>query len=114
MITNTKVTIIKRTVENRTSVYKPSKTYACHYEETRGVNTTNSGRALDEIENIVAYIPDIVDAKVEDLLIKGDVSESLGSYKEYRKKYKEAYIISAVDHYDFGSKHMRHTRIGAR
>lgn len=118
MITNAKVTIIKRMVVDRQNVYKTLGTYPCHWEETRGINTNRTGRSKDDIDEITCYIPNelLRTVDVEDLVIRNDEEidiEELMTAKEYQKKYK-AKIVTVSDVFDFGSTSMQHTRIGAK
>lgn len=118
MITNAKVTILKRTIVDRQNKYEILGTYPCHWEETRGINTNRTGRSKDDIDSITCYIPNellrVVD--VEDLVIRNDEEveiQNLSSAKEYQKMYK-AKIVTVSDVFDFGSANMQHTRIGAK
>lgn len=118
MRTNANVTIIKRMVVNRQDVYSELGTYPCHWEETRGINTNRTGRNKDDIDKITCYIPNhllrMID--VEDLIIRNDdlkEIKQLRTFKEYEKEYG-ARIITVCDVFDFGSKNMQHTRIGAK
>lgn len=118
MRTNANVTIIKRMVVNRQDVYSELGTYPCHWEETRGINTNRTGRNKDDIDKITCYIPNhllrMID--VEDLIIRNDdlkEIKQLRTFKEYEKEYG-ARIITVCDVFDFGSKRMQHTRIGAK
>ena len=118
MITNAKVTIIKRMVVDRQDVYKTLGTYPCHWEETRGINTNRTGRSKDDIDKVTCYIPHelLRSVDVEDLVIRNDEEidiEELKTAKDYQKKYK-AKIVTVSDVFDFGSTSMQHTRIGAK
>lgn len=117
MITNAKVTIIKRMVVDRQDVYETLGTYPCHWEETRGINTNRTGRSKDDIDSITCYIPHEIlrNVDVEDLLIRNDEEieiQNLSTAKDYQKMYK-AKIVTVSDVFDFGSPNMQHTRIGA-
>lgn len=117
MKTNAQVTIIKRYVENRQDVYAEYGTYPCHWEETRGINTNRTTRNRDDIDKITCFIPNelLREIDVEDLIIRNDEDkeiEQLKTAKDYEKKYK-AKIVTVSDVFDFGSKDMQHTRIGA-
>lgn len=118
MKTNASVTIIKRAVIDRKDVYMELGTYPCHWEETRGINTNRTGRNKSDIDKVTCYIPNellrIVD--VEDLIIRNDGLKEIkqcDSFKEYEKLYN-AKIVTVCDCFDFGSRRMRHTRIGAK
>ncbi|MSS77382.1 hypothetical protein HV819_02235 [Anaerococcus sp. AGMB00486] len=118
MRTNASVTIIKRMVVNRQDVYSELGTYPCHWEETRGINANRTGRSRDDIDKITCYIPNhllrMVD--VEDLIIRNDnlkEIKQLKTFKEYEKEYG-ARKITVCDVFDFGSKNMQYTRIGAK
>lgn len=118
MITNAKVTIIKRKVVNRQNVYSNVGTYPCHWEETRGINTNRTGRNRDDIDKITCYIPNhlLKAVEVEDLIIRNDdlkEIKQLASAKEFRKLYG-ARTVTICDVFDFGSSNMQHTRIGAK
>lgn len=117
MLTNAKVTIVKKKIVNRENVYQVLGTYPCHWEETRGINTNRTGRSRDDIDKITCFIPEklLREVDVEDLLIRNDEEkeiEQLKTAKEYAIKYK-AKIVTVSDVYDFGSQKMQHTRIGA-
>lgn len=117
MLTNAKVTIIKKKIINRESFYTVLGTYPCHWEETRGINTNRTGRNRDDIDKITCFIPEklLREVDVEDLLIRNDEGieiENLKTAKEYEIRYK-AKIVTVSDVYDFGSNEMQHTRIGA-
>ncbi|EGC83396.1 DUF6751 family protein [Anaerococcus hydrogenalis] len=118
MKTNAQVTIIKRYVENRQDIYAEYGTYPCHWEETRGINTNRTGRSRDDIDKITCYIPNhlLKAVEVEDLIIRNDELKEikqLASAKEFRKLYG-ARTVTVCDVFDFGSKKMQHTRIGAK
>lgn len=118
MITNAQVTIIKRSVVNRQNVYNKLGTYPCHWEETRGINTNRTGRNRDDIDKITCYIPNklLKAVSVEDLIIRSDGLEDikqLASAKDYINEYG-ARTVTVCDVFDFGSKNMQHTRIGAK
>ncbi|WP_276862557.1 DUF6751 family protein [Anaerococcus tetradius] len=117
MITNAKVTIIKKKIVNRENKYIVLGTYPCHWEETRGINTNRTARNRDDIDKITCFIPNelLREIDVEDLIIRNDEDkeiEQLKTAKDYEKKYK-AKIVTVSDVFDFGSKDMQHTRIGA-
>lgn len=118
MITNAKVTIIKRVVVERQNTYTILGTYPCHWEETRGINTNRTGRSKDDIDKITCYIPNhlLKSVDVEDIVIRNDEAEDipiLRTAKDYQKQYK-AKIVTVCDVFDFGSPKMQHTRIGAK
>ena len=115
MITNTFVTLIKMTVENKQNTYKVYGTYPAHFEETKGINTNRSSRERTDIDKVTVYIPEVLrDIEVEDIIIRNPDKTEIQiqrSLKEFQDKY-EAYIITSSDVFDFGSPSMRHTRIG--
>lgn len=118
MITNAKVTILKRTIVDRQNKYETLGTYPCHWEETRGINTNRTGRSKDDIDSITCYIPNelLRSVDVEDLVIRNDEEieiQNLSTAKDYQKMYK-AKIVTVSDVFDFGSASMQHTRIGAK
>lgn len=117
MRTNTKVSLVKREVKDRQTSYNLIGTYPAHLEETKGVNVTRTNRDREDMDSIEAYIPQVIEGlSPEDILINNPdllEIEELRSLKAYQEKY-EAYLITTVDRYNFGSNHMRHTRIGAK
>lgn len=115
MLTNSVITILTQTREGREDIYKPSKSVKAHWEDTRGYNIMQSSRALNEVDNITVYISDMsIEVKANDLIVKGKVVKNYRSYEEVLKDFKDTFIITVVDRFDYGSPNMQHIRIGAK
>ena len=113
MLTNSTITILKQVRKGRDDIYIPLTPTKAHWEETKGYNLLQSSRALNEIDNITVYIPIIAEKiKAEDLIVKAEVSKEYLSYEELKKDYDDAFIITTVDKYDYGS--LQHIEIGAK
>lgn len=113
MLTNATVTILTQIRESREDIYKPSKSVKAHWEDTRGYNILQSSRALNEVDNITVYVSDMsIKVKANDLIVKDEVVKNYRSYEEVLKDFKDAFIVTTVDKYDYGS--LKHIRIGAK
>lgn len=118
MLTNAVATIITKVRQGRVDVYKPLKSVKVHWEDSRGYNILQSSRALNEVDNITVYMP-IIDVeiekfKVDDYIVRGEVTKKYTSDKELFEEHEDTFIITSVDKYDYGSPEMQHIRIGAK
>lgn len=115
MLTNAVATIITKVRQGRVDVYKPLKSVKVHWEDSRGYNILLSSRALNEVDNITVYMP-IIDEKfkVDDYIVRGEVTKEYTSDKELFEEHEDTFIITSVDKYDYGSPEMQHIRIGAK
>lgn len=116
MFTNTKCTVFVKETKGRANIYK-SFIYNCHFEENRGFNLTASARAIDEVNNVKIFInlKDIIkDISKGDFICKGEINGDFSSLELIKKQQPKTYIITSVDTFDYGSKHLQHIKIGAK
>lgn len=116
MFTNAKCTVFVKERKGREDIYK-SYIYNCHFEENRGFNLTASARAIDEVNNVKIFInlKDIIkDISKGDFICKGEINGNFSSLELIKKQQPKTYIITSVDTFDYGSKHLHHIKIGAK
>ena len=113
MLTNSIITILKKENVGRDNIYIPKEPVKAHWEDTRGYNIQQSSRALSEVDNITVYIS-MQDEKIKinDLIVKGKIDKEYKSYEELKKEHEDAFIITTVDRYDYGS--LQHIKLGAK
>jgi hypothetical protein len=116
MFTNAKCTVFVKETKGRANIYK-SFIYNCHFEENRGFNLTASARAVDEVNNVKIFINlhEITKAISKgDFICKGEINGNFASLELIKKQQPKTYIITSVDTFDYGSKHLQHIKIGAK
>lgn len=113
MLTNSRITILTKESKGRENIYIPQQIVEAHWEDTRGYNIQQSSRALSEVDNITVYISiQEYKIKINDLIVRGEVTKEYGSYESLKKEHEDAFIITSVDKYDYGN--LRHIRLGAK
>lgn len=116
MFTNAKCTVFVKETKGRANIYK-SFIYNCHFEENRGFNLTASARSADEVNNVKIFINlhEITKAISKgDFICKGEIIGDFDSLEAIKKIQPQTYIITSVDTFDYGSKHLQHIKIGAK
>lgn len=116
MFTNTKCTVFVKERKGREDVYN-SFIYDCHFEENRGLNIASSSRSLDEVNSVKIFI-NLSDIKKGiskgDFVCRGEINGNFSSLEAIKKLQPQTYIITSVDTFDYGSKHLQHIKIGAK
>ena len=133
MRTNTDITIYNRVIVNREDVFIRSHLYRVHCEDTEGQSRANPNTM--KVDKATIYIPFSVKAdegkqyrkpkafkrepashytlQIDDLIVKGIVTDEITSANELERKYDDVRSISYVDSADYGDINLQHFEVGA-